>query len=75
MSWLLIEDLKRAALAAAFAIAFALAIAAAIPGARAADGSPRQILSPQTSSTTASILAGPCTSRHGPAGEGSGAML
>lgn len=37
MRWTVIEDLKRAAIAAAAAAAVAAALAAAIPGARAAD--------------------------------------
>jgi len=37
MTWFLIQDIKRAAIAAAAATAIAAAIAAAIPGAQAAD--------------------------------------
>lgn len=62
MSWLLIEDLKKAALAAAAAAALAAVLAATIPGASAAEPSP------------AAILAGPCTSCHGADDEGSGAI-
>lgn len=67
MSWLLIEDMKKAALAAAIAAAIATAIASAIPGAQAAE--PSLSLPSQ-----ASVLAGPCTSCHGANGEGSGAI-
>lgn len=77
MSWLLIEDMKKAALAAAVAAAIAMAIASAIPGAQAADaaipGAKAADAAPSLPSQ-ASILAGPCTSCHGAQGEGSGAI-
>jgi len=41
MGWLMIEDLKKAALATALALTLAALIASAIPGARADQDSPR----------------------------------